>query len=295
MTNYSRREFVMTAAAAAGTLALAGTGWRAATAAEKPAARRFPLGACDWSLGKAQTPEAFAVAKEIGLEGVEVSFGQPGGKYDLREESVRRQFLDAARQHGLEIASLAMGILNQIPYATDPRTEQWVVDVVEVMPKLGVKRCLLAFFGNGDIKGDRAKQAAVISRLKKVAPLAEKAGVVLGVESWMNADDHLRILDGVGSPAVQVYYDFCNMRDQGYDVCQEIRRLGKDRICQFHMKENGSLLGQGKVDFARVKDAIADIGYTGWLIIEGATIGGRTLVECYRQNRTYLRSLFPAA
>jgi len=151
-----------------------------------------------------------------------------------------------------------------------------------------------AVFGNGDIKGDRAKQDEVIRRLKKIAPQAEKAGVVLGIESWLNADDHLRILDGVGSPAIQVYYDVCNMTDQGYDICQEIRQLGKNRICQIHIKENGSLIGQGKVNLRPVRDAIADIGYRGWLVIEGATIRGKTLVECYQHNQKHLRTLFGA-
>ena len=234
------------------------------------------------------------MAKEIGLDGVEVSFSQPGSANDLRDAPVRAKYQEACKATGLEICSLAMGVLNSIPYGSDPRTEQWVADVVEVMPKLGVKRCLLAFFGNGDIKGDRAKQDEVIRRLKKIAPQAEKAGVVLGVESWMNADDHLRILDGVGSPAIQVYYDVCNMTDQGYDICKEIRQLGKDRICQIHIKENGFLIGQGKVQLPPVRDAIADIGYRGWLVIEGATIPGKSLVECYRHNQKYLRTLFGA-
>lgn len=254
----------------------------------------FKIGACDWSLGNTQKPEAFAVAKEIGLDGVEVSFGEPGSTNDLRSASVRAAYQEVCRTTGLEIASLAMGLLNRIPYATDPRTEQWVADVVPVMPKLGVKCCLLAFFGAGDIHGDRAKQDEVIRRLKKVAPSAERAGVVLGIESWLNADDHLRLLDGIGSPAVQVYYDVCNMTDRGYDICKEIRQLGNERICQIHIKENGALIGQGKVDLLPVRDAIADIGYRGWLILEGATVRGKSLVECYRHNRQYLRTLFPA-
>jgi sugar phosphate isomerase/epimerase len=255
-------------------------------------ASAFKLSACDWSIGNAQRPEAFAVAKDTGLDGVEVSFGEPGRPNDLRDEAVRKQYGESCAKVGLQISSLAMGILNSVPYSSDPRTEQWVADVVEVLPKLGLKVCLLAFFGNGDIKGDKAKQDEVIRRLKKVAPKAEQAGVVLGVESWMNADDHLRILDGVGSPAVQVYYDVANMTQMGYDICREIRQLGKDRICQFHMKENGFLLGQGKVDFPRVKEAIDDIGYRGWLVIEGATIPGKTLVECYQHNQKYLRTVF---
>ena len=81
-----------------------------------------------------------------------------------------------------------MGILNEVPYATAPETEQWVADGVEVMPKLGVKVMLLAFFSNGDILDRPDLQRQVVRRLKKVAPAAEKAGVVLGVESWLNAE-----------------------------------------------------------------------------------------------------------
>jgi sugar phosphate isomerase/epimerase len=292
MSSITRRQLLAGSISGLGALAISPL--LAAVARAKEPGAPFKIGACDWSIGNTQKPEAFAVAKEIGLDGVEVSFSQPGSGNDLRDESVRAKYLEVCQATGLEISSLAMGMLNSIPYASDPRTEQWVADVVEVMPKLGVKRCLLAFFGNGDIKGDRAKQDEVIRRLKKVAPQAEQAGVVLGIESWMNADDHLRILDGVGSPAIQVYYDVCNMTDQGYDICKEIRQLGKDRICQIHIKENGFLIGQGKVDLPPVRDAIADIGYRGWLILEGATIPGKTLVECYQHNRKYLRTLFPA-
>ena len=293
MKSLDRRQMLVKSTQAVAALAAAPLFVNASTAENNDdTAPRFKIGACDWSLGKRQTPDAFTVAKEIGLDGVEVSFGEPGSKFDLREEKVRRQYLDTAKAHDQEIASLAMGVLNQVPYATDPRTEQWVADVVDVMPALGVKRCLLAFFGNGDIQGDSGKQDEVIRRLKKVAPRAEAAGVVLGIESWMNAREHLRILDAVDSPAVKVYYDVANMTTRGYDVGREIRQLGKDRICQIHMKENGQLLGRGKVDFARVKEAVEDIGYRGWLILEGATVSGKSLNECYKMNRDFLRKLF---
>jgi len=78
----------------------------------------------------------------------------------------------------------------------------------------------------------------------------------------------VEILDRVGSKAVKVYYDVCNSNDRGYDIYKEIRRLGP-LICEFHAKENGSLLGQGKVDFQKVRAAMNDIGYSGWIQIEG--------------------------
>jgi L-ribulose-5-phosphate 3-epimerase len=255
--------------------------------------RLFKISACDWSLGKTQTVEALDVAKAVGIDGVQVSFGEPGPRYDLRKPEVRQEYADRSRTTGIQINSLAMGVLNSRAYASDAAAEQWVVDCVDVMAQMKQRVVLLAFFGNGDIKGKPDLQQEVIRRLKKVAPQAEKAGVVLGIESWLNADDHLRILDGVGSPAVQVYYDVCNMTDMGYDICKEIRQLGRERICEIHCKENGFLLGQGKVDLTKVKVAIDDIGWSGWLVIEGATIRGKSLQDCYTLNQKYLRSVFP--
>ncbi len=255
--------------------------------------RRFKISACDWSIRQRGTPEALKVAGQIGLDGVEVSFGPPGEEHDLRRAEVRRAYLAAAEEQGVAISSLAMGVLNRVPYSSSPEAEKWVAECVEVMPKLGQKVVLLAFFSKGDVKGRRDLQDEVIRRLKRVAPAAEKAGVVLGIESWLDVDDHLRILDGVGSPAVQVYYDVANMDHEGYDVYRGIRRLGRDRICQVHCKENGFLLGKGRIDFVRVRGALDDVGWTGWLVIEGAVPPGGEMLESYVHNQKYLRSVFP--
>ena len=261
-------------------------------AAEEPE-RKFKIGACDWSMGLHQNPEVFELAKAIGLDGVEVSF-DGGDKFDLRDAPVRKQYLAASKKSGVEISSLAMGVLNGVPYATSPEAERWVEECIEVMPKIGVKIVLLAFFSKGNIKGKRDLQDAVIKRLKKVAPKAEKAGVVLGLETYLDADAHKRIVDEVASPAVKIYYDVANMTYSDYDVAKEIRSLDRERICQIHMKERGCLLGQGKVDFPAVKEAINEIGYDGWLIIESATKKGRGVKDCYIDNRKFLEKLFAA-
>lgn len=282
----SRRQALATAAGAA----LAFSPALGALAAGEQ--RRFKISACDWSLGQAGNPDALRVAAEIGLDGVQVSFGAPGSANDLRTEAARVRYREAARKHGVEIGSLAMGILNSIPYASSPDAEKWVEDCVDVMAKMGQKVVLLAFFSNGDINGHPELQQEVISRLKKVAPAAEKAGVSLGIESWMSAEDHMRILDAVGSPAVRVYYDVANSEKMGYDIYKEIRLLGRERICEIHCKENDSLLGKGQVDFAKVREAVDDIGWSGWLVLEGAMGKGMNIVESYTLNQRFLRSVF---
>ncbi len=253
--------------------------------------RRFKIGACDWSIGKMGDPAAFELAKQIGLDGVQVSLGTLADNMKLRQPAVQRQFQDAARKAGLEIASLAIGELNNIPYKSDPRTIEWVNDCPKVCRAVGVRVVLLAFFSKDDLRGDKAGTDEVVRRLKAVAPKAEQAGVKLGIESWLSADEHLEILDRVGSPAVQVYYDVCNSNDMGYDIYAEIRKLGK-RICEFHAKENGSLLGQGKVDFKKVRAALDDIDYHGWIQIEGAVPSGKPMLESYQANCQFMRGLF---
>lgn len=278
------------ALAAIGGGLIASSAWRTFAADPK---RVFKIGACDWSIQGRGDVAAMKTAQDIGLDGVEVSFGRPTDKYDLRKAENRELYQAEAKKHDVEICSLAMGVLNDVPYATSPEAEQWVLDCIQVMPKLNQKIVLLAFFANGDLKGKKDMQDAAIERLKKAAPKAEEAGVVLGVESYLNADEHMRILDAVDSPAVKVYYDVANMNHMGYDVYQEIRQLGRDRICQIHCKENGYLLGQGKIDFPKVKEAVDEIGWQGWLIIEGAVPNGGQMFDSYVKNQKLLRSIFP--
>ena len=258
-----------------------------------PEKRRFKIGACDWSIGKMGDPAAFEVAKTIGLDGVQVSLGTTADDLHLRQAGVQQRYQDAASRAGLEIASLAIGELNEVPYKRDPRTVAWVSDSIDVCRALGLRVVLLAFFSKDDLRGDPAGVDEVVRRLKAVAPKAERARVALGIESWLSAEQHLEILERVGSPAVRVYYDVCNSHDMGYDIDAEIRKLGA-RICEFHFKENGSLLGRGKVDFQKVRAAMDDIHYAGWVQIEGAVPPGQAMLPSYQANCRFVRGILNA-
>ncbi|MGI8634958.1 MAG: sugar phosphate isomerase/epimerase family protein, partial [Segetibacter sp.] len=131
---------------------------------------------------------------------------------------------------------------------------------------------LLAFFNSNDLRNDEAGKKEVINRLKKVAPKAEKMGIVLGVESYLSAKEHLDIIEQVGSKNVKAYVDFRNTADAGYDVIKEVKQLGPNNICELHMKENGFLLGHGTLPWQQIRDMVYEIGYygDGWMQIEGA-------------------------
>ena len=255
-------------------------------------AGRFSIGACDWSLGQRANTAALTVAKTLGLDGVQVSMGSVDNDLQLRRPDVQRAYREAAGATGVRIGGVALDLMNQVAYKSDPRTEQWVSDSIDVAKALGVRVVLLAFFEKGDLRNDPDGQAEIVRRLKRVAPKAEQQGIVLGIESWLSAPEHIRILDAVGSRSVQVYYDLANSTQMGYAILAEIRQLGRDRICEFHAKENGFLLGQGRVDFPAVRKAMDEIGYSGWIQIEGAVPKGQPLIESHTQNVRFMRTHF---
>jgi sugar phosphate isomerase/epimerase len=291
MNTLSRRQMLARTAQSLAALAVAAQFEPLFAAPEK---RRFKIGACDWSIGKQGDVSGMELGRKIGLDGLQVSLGTAADDMKLRRREVQQEYLDAARKTGLEVSSLAIGEMNNIPYKSDDRAEQWVSDSIDVCRAMGCKVVLLAFFAKGDVKGDKAGTEEVVKRLKKVAPKAEKAGVKLGFESWLSAEEHMDILQRVGSSALQVYYDVANSQKMGYDIYKEIRWLGREHICEFHMKENDSLLGEGVVDFKKVRQALDEIGYQGWMQIEGAVPRGKPMFESYQANCAYLRRIFAA-
>jgi sugar phosphate isomerase/epimerase len=130
--------------------------------------------------------------------------------------------------------------------------------------------------------------------LRDLAPDAEKAGVILGLEDTISAEDNVRIMDRARSKNVLVYYDVGNSTKNGFDVVKEIRWLGKDRICQFHLKDNPHFMGEGKIQFAPIVHAIRDIGYSGYANLE--TDAGKNSVEAdMRRNLLYIRGVMARA
>jgi sugar phosphate isomerase/epimerase len=253
--------------------------------------RGFKIGACDWSLGR-RDPTCFDLAKEIGLDGVQVDLGRPENGLQLRRPEVQQDYLAASRKTGVAIGSLALGALNQVALKSEPRAAIWLHDSLATAQALGVEVILIAQFHNGDLKGDAAGIDRTVGLLQELAPRVERAGLILGLENYLSAEENLAILDRVNSPAVQVYYDVGNSMDKGYDIYAEIRQL-KGRICEFHAKDGKFLLGQGRVDFQKVWAAIDHIGYRGWIHIEAAAPNG--IATDYPAHLKLLRGIFPAA
>ena len=296
----SRREFMLKSAGAFAGLAITGCKPVSCGMSEvKSCSNGFKIGSCDWTFGKMAELSALADARRYGLDGLQIDFGSAEDELPLRRPEVQQKYLEALKGGELEIAALAMVGLGWVPYKSDPRWEQWAGDGIDTAKAMGVETLLFGFFGKGELSTDAEGRRIITSKLKRLAPKAEKAGVIIALESWMTAEQNMEVIDKVGSRAVQVYYDVGNSRNKGYDIYKEIRYLGNEHICQFHAKDyGGELFGEGDVDFERVREAIDDIGYRGWIVFEDTTWAPKEAVTAkqeakIRKNIAYLRKIFP--
>ena len=283
-----RRTFLSTTALAA--LAAQVEHLRAATAGMK-----IKIGACDWTMKLAAQPASLDLAKRIGLDGVQVDFGSKPdaqGWLPLFDEKLQDSYLAKSAELGIAVPSLALATLNGVPLKSEPEAAKWVLASPKVAQRLKARCVLLAFFGKGSLAGDEAGIEKVTGILKKLAPLAENAGVIYGIESTLKVPVLEKMLEAVRSPNIQVWYDVANMDKEGEDYGEAIRRLGKERICEFHAKDFKGLYGQGNIDFGKMRDAMHDIGWhDAWVHIEGTQLPNG-VEQDIRFDADFLRKTF---
>jgi sugar phosphate isomerase/epimerase len=249
------------------------------------------IGVMDTTLRRPRSPEAFAAAAAMGFEGVQVSVGraEDGAPLPLSDAALQQRLAAASRQHRMPVNSTYLDILHVNCLKNDRAGLARSREGIAITKALGAPILMLVFFGKCALE-TAAERDAVAAPLKELAPEAARAGVILGFENLLTAGENARVLDRVGSPALKVYYDVGNAANLvGVDPAQEIRWMGRDRICQFHLKDKG-YLGEGKVDLKAVLAAIADTGFEGYANLETPAPSGK-VDEDLKRNLAYTRRM----
>lgn len=265
----------------------------AALAAPAFAARPagLKIGVMDGVLRLSGKPESVAAAKRMGCAGLQVTLGRPGdgGRLPLEDAGLQASFVAESKKHGLPLDATYIDVLHVNCLKDDPLARQWVLKGIDITKKLDARILMTVFFGKCSV-ANRQELEYVADVFKDLAPEAAKAGVILGFENLLNAEDNARAMDRVASSAFKIYYDAGNATNMvGVDAAKEIRWLGKERICQFHFKDKG-YLGEGKVDFPAVLKAVSDIGFEGYANLETGAPSGSMEADLKR-NLDYLRGL----
>lgn len=249
------------------------------------------VGMMDVLLGYPSSPEAFAVAEQIGFEGIQVTIGKPveSGRLVMSDKDLQRRILQASGKHHIAITSTYLDILHRDCLQSNDAAKTWVREAIGITKALNGGIVELAFFFKCGLNS-LADINGLVAALRELAPEAERNKITLGIENTLPAEQNIRLLDRVASSIVKIWYDIGNATNMGHlDVPSEIRLLGKERICQIHVKDEG-YLGSGKVDVKGCLQAARDIDYTGWFVFETASPSGNRAADAAR-NLKYFREV----
>lgn len=252
---------------------------------------KLRIGVTDWNLNLGADPQAVPLAARLSFQGVQVSFGRKltDGKLPVDNPEVIARYLQLSKENGIPIDGTCVDRLHDNGLKSDKQAPKWVADSIRLTRELHTKVLLLPFFGPWALT-TQAEMDYTADALRELAPEAEKAGVILGLEDTISAEDNVRIMERARSKSVLVYYDVGNSSKAGFDVVKEIRWLGKSRICQFHFKDNPDYLGEGSIPFERVMHTIHDMGYSGYANLETDSHPGMLEADL-RRNLMFIRNI----
>jgi len=242
--------------------------------------------------GSKNVRECLREAKEFGFDAIELCFSEKG---EVSLESDYRELNRLAKEAnsmGIEISSLASGMLWGSSLTSDDATaREKASDVVrrqiEAASALGTDAILVipgavdVFFmpGGEIIPYDRVYER-LRDALQEILPHAEKYKVAIGLENvwnkfFLSPLEARDFIDYFKSKYVGVFFDTGNIVPFGYPE-QWIRILGH-RIKRVHVKDFRRAVGtiegfvdllEGDVDWPAVVKALADVGYDSYLIAE---------------------------
>ena len=272
--SHSRRQFLTTTSLATAT-ALTGsraTGKDTETATVSLEGRIFK--AVKGGKKRNESPlEFFTRLKNLGFDGVESGNAKQAADYAKASQETGVMF------HGM-VCGWHWGTRLSSPNPdTRAKGLAMMKQNIQDTHRLGGSSVLLV---PGKVNGANETHDQVwhrsITEVRKVLPLASRLGVRVLIETVWNGfcetpDKFRDYLDAFDNPWVGAYFDIGNM--QKFAPAEEwIRTLGH-RTVKLDIKDWGKKngfcrLGEGDVDWDKVRAALKEVGFSGWATREGS-------------------------
>jgi L-ribulose-5-phosphate 3-epimerase len=244
---------------------------------------------CDWKVSPADAAAARKMAESLGMRIHSTLFGWGnlnGGDAAMADSLAQMETaLKAAQGYGCDAVLI-------VPCRIDgmPMPKPWEFDL-----RFDEKTGHLSQVVAGDnapyqkyIEAHNHATDCTKKGIAKLIPTAEKTGVVIALENvwnnlWVKPEIAANLVSSFDNPWVRAYYDIGN--HVKYAPPEKwIRTLGK-LIVKCHVKDyklgpdgHGDAMSgfcnirDGSVNWPAVREALDEIGYNGWLTIEGGDL-----------------------
>ncbi len=243
--------------------------------------------------GEKEPKQAIDDAADMGLDGIELTFGESINE-DITEEECKtiKKYADEKR---IGLKTMASGFYWGCSIASPDENERkkamdFSKKYINTAANLGTETILL-IPGAVDVAWDESRPVIpyqevwdyAFASLKELAPLAEEKGVNIGIENVWNkfllSPMELKMfIEKLNSPRIGSYLDLGNALINGYPE-HWITLLG-EHIKAIHVKNFersdcggvlhgfGESLKEGDLDYEKIKNALKSINYKGPLTVE---------------------------
>lgn len=240
-----------------------------------------------------QWEREFALAQEAGFDGIEWIFD--GEENPLLSEEGRSRMQELICASGVEIPSISGDYLMYRPIFGATKTQSVAVlkKLIEVCSEMGIPRINVPLEDQSGLT-NHADVLDAVNSLSQCLSVAEKHHIVLATESSLAPENLLTLMERVNHPNFKINYDLGNSCASGFPTDAALRLLAP-YLAGIHIKDRTRLfgptvpLGTGDTDFTTHFRTLTEIGYDGWLVIQGAR--GKNDCETAKAYLHFVRNL----
>ncbi|MDO4158949.1 MAG: TIM barrel protein [Prevotellaceae bacterium] len=261
---------------------------------------RYQIGVCDWMVLKRQKIGEFKLAKELGCDGIEMDMGGLGKRemFDnkMRDPKMVELFTRTADSLDIKVGAVAMSGFYGQSFAKRDNYKALVEDCINTMEVMNANVAFLPLGGCGNNWTDSLPlRNEIVRRLHEVGEMAKAQGKVIGIDTPLDAKGNIKLLKEIDSDGIRIFYKFQTAIENNRDICKEIKKLGKKRICAIHASNtDGVWIRNDKaIDMVAIKKALDKIGWSGWLFVERSRDVNdvRNVKKNYGENVKYLKEI----
>lgn len=265
------------------------------------AQKRYQIGVCDWMVLKRQKLGEFKLARELGCDGLEMDMGGLGKRdsFDnkIRQPEMARLFRHTADSLEIKVGAVAMSGFYGQSFAAKQSWKWLVEDCLNTMQTMQAKVAFLPLGGCGkDWTEKTAIRKEIVYRLHEAGEMAAKRGMVIGIDTPLDAKENKKLLKEIDSPGIKIFYKFQTAVENKRDISKDLRKLGADNICGIHASNtDGVWLRHDKaINMPEIKATLDKLGWSGWLFVERSrdVTDVRNVKRNYGENVKYLKEVF---
>ncbi|MBR2188790.1 MAG: sugar phosphate isomerase/epimerase [Eubacterium sp.] len=238
----------------------------------------FKLGIVEWAC-PLPGPAGLKIAAELGLQGMELDFGEYEAGYPLYNPRIQDLYLEFGEKYGIEFPSIGLNALNTHGMCHDRNTVDGMIATetikkgIETALKMKIPVAQLPSFDNGFIRTEKHFYN-VCEKLKLACELSEGTDLIIAFENVLDAEKTKEMIREVNNPRVKVFFDTQNYHlFSGLNEAETLREIADD-VAQIHIKDgynnaiSSAILGHGDAKFAETAEVIKETACTEWLFLE---------------------------